>query len=163
MSRKITLRAPDTPPPQAESAAAPAPEAHAATATEAQAEASKAPRIFLVNPKEGDEATPAPQASQPAYLGDSAPLPRSGLRRKRQRAAPVEVIYRAEPRPPRPAATGQNALALDGLLDGLDPVFAQIQAAMAFRVDDPGLAGQWEPLSKALDEIAARIRAEMPA
>jgi len=49
--------------------------------------------------------------------------------------------------------------ALTAALAEIEPIFAVIGSAMSFRIEAPAIAAQWERLSRALDELAAEIRA----
>jgi len=96
---------------------------------------------------------------------------------KRNAPLPVTLLFSAMPFPPNPAGARpqQDALASRAYVRGappvlesarlaaslaeIEPVFAAIQAAHCFELADPQTKARWDGLSKALDQLAAELRA----
>lgn len=125
--------------------------------------ARKTPRVFVLRPAAA--ATGAPPEATP----DAVQVPATPVRRRRLRAAPVTVIYSAPPGPSaeeRAAAAAARAEAelpsstrLATALAAVDPILADIRAAMSFDVRPRALGAEWDRLSAQADRIAQDLAA----
>jgi len=157
--------------------------------TTAQLPALKVPRVFLLKQAHVESGLTqaewplrqvlAEEAGSGPGVGDggaaSSHLRRA--KRSRQRPAPVTLVFSAiaaagnddgQVRFGKVAASQAQAQSdppalhsagLAAALAEIEPVFAAINAASGFAVEDPQVTAQWELLSRGLDDIAVEIKA----
>jgi len=159
-----------------------------ATSSEPQLPAPKVPRIFLLKSVHGELGSPASEswplhdvaaeeASAIRGREGTASTPLRRVKRSRNTPPPVTLVFAATAAADKDAAQASGGEApassaqaqrdtsvhrtasLAAALAGIEPIFAVIRSAMSFRVEAPHVAAQWERLSRALDQIAAEIRA----
>jgi len=156
--------------------------------TTAQLPALKVPRVFLLKQAHVESGlTPAERPLRQILVEEasSSPSPGDGgaasshfrlAKRRRKRPPPVTLVFSAI------AAAGNDdgrvrfgeiaasqaqaqrdppvlAASLAAALAEAEPVFAAINAASGFAVEDPQVTAQWELLSRGLDDIAVEIKA----
>ena len=156
--------------------------------SDAQIPTPKVPRTFLLKPAHGElgsrssESWPLPEGSAEEAgalpgRGGTASTPLRRVKRSRNKPPPVTLVFAATAAAGKDTARGSGGeapassahaqrdmsvhrmAALTAALAEIEPIFAVIGSAMSFRIEAPAIAAQWERLSRALDELAAEIRA----